>query len=230
MNISEQFQKDGFTFELSTIESDSVTIVSRSGVFGHFTVYYQNTPVISNEKVIYIPESAKAPSGKNYNVIGISRGLFDSLTEVEEIFIPASIKKIAWSFWRCKKLRNIHVDSNNKYFKDVNGVLYSKDLKCLIVYPCDYASSYKVLDGVTKIANMAFKSSITIEEIELPKSLREIGINVFYGCVKLKHVYGIPRELTSFKANRSHRPIKAVFHYKNKEWTMEEIVNEFINS
>lgn len=227
MNNSKPFEQDGFIFEIDSNKSDAVTILNHTGVWGHFSKYFNNVPVIFNENVIYIPESATDPTGKKYTVISIGRGVFDSLTKVEEIYIPASIEMIYWSFWLCHKLKQIHIDPKNKYYKDIDGVLYSKDLKRLIVFPCDYANYYKVLDGVTQIGNMAFKNSHSIEKIEFPKSLKKIGTNVFYDCVKLEHVHGIPDNLRTFELNLSSKPIKAIFNFRNREWTMQEIVYEF---
>lgn len=228
MNEYQQFEKDGFAFEINSDKSDTVTIInSAPGVFGHCVQYYKNNPERTNEKVKCIPESVIDKTGRKYLVTSIDHGVFDLLTDVEEFYIPSSIKNIVWSFWKCHNLKKIHVSRDNQNYEDVDGVLYSKGLKRLVAFPCNYANSYEVIDGVDEIANMAFKSSRSIVEIKFPSSLRKIGTNVFYGCINLENVYGIPDEVKVSKKNSSNKPLKAIFHYKNKEWSLKEIVQEF---
>lgn len=228
MDEYKQFEQDGFVFKINSDESDTVTILNFApGVFGHCVQYYKNNPDLTNERVKCIPESIIDKTGRKYIITSIDRGVFDLLTNLEEIYIPSSIKNIAWSFWKCHSLKKIHVSRDNQNYEDIDGVLYSKGLKRLVAFPCNYANAYEVIDGVVEIANMAFKSSRSVVDIKFPSSLRIIGVNVFYGCVNLENVYGIPDELDVFKNNSSNKPLKATFHYKNKEWSLEDIVNEF---
>ena len=58
----------------------------------------------------------------------------------------------------------------------VDGVLFSKDQKTLILYPAAKpGSSYTVPKGVTVIGDNAFDSNRNLTEIELPEGLEEIG-------------------------------------------------------
>ena len=73
-------------------------------------------------------------------------------------------------------------DTNEKYaVKD--GVLFSKDMKTLIAYPCrddSENSVYTVPNGVEVIAPHAFDTAWSLTEIVLPDTVKEIGEYAFY--------------------------------------------------
>lgn len=81
-------------------------------------------------------------------------------------------------------------DENDKYaVKD--GVLFSKDMKSLIAYPCrddSENSVYTVPDGVEVIAPHAFDTAWSLTEIILPGTVEDIGEYAFYqsGLKKIK--------------------------------------------
>ena len=79
----------------------------------------------------------------------------------------------------CDKLENIFVDQANPAFKDVDGVLFTKDCKKLIRYPnAKKAAHYDIPAGVEVIASEAFRQSHTgssvLETVSFPASLKEI--------------------------------------------------------
>jgi len=55
---------------------------------------------------------------------------------LKSIIIPKNVKLIDdYAFTGCDLLKNITVDENNLYYKDVDGVLYTKDGKTRVHYP-----------------------------------------------------------------------------------------------
>lgn len=75
-------------------------------------------------------------------------------------------------------LECINVDSRNKYFKSVDGVLYTKNMKALVKYPpakCDENNRYIIPDGVTEIKSYTFYSCDNLEKISIPESVVEIS-------------------------------------------------------
>ena len=55
----------------------------------------------------------------------------------------------------------------------------------------DYGKSLSkiyILDGMTEIAARAFKGELTLEEIDIPNSVKSIGDNAFYNCDVLTNV------------------------------------------
>lgn len=58
--------------------------------------------------------------------------------KITKIYIGPSIKQIEGkSFYYCRNLQEFDVDEENPYFCDIDGVLYTKDLKQVICYPID---------------------------------------------------------------------------------------------
>ena len=79
----------------------------------------------------------------------------------------------------CDALKEIIVDPANPNFKDVDGILYSKDGKKLIRYPNARPDThFDIPEGVEIIASQAFMQSYTgnspLETVTFPSSLKEI--------------------------------------------------------
>lgn len=118
------------------------------------------------------------------------------LPKVRTLMIPASVTHIDTMRgdysegpygYRNNPFSEIIVDKKNKNFASVDGVLFSKDKKNLICYPCGKeGSEYHVPEGVESIKEEAFLNVEHLERIYLPKSLKVIEKGAFKACVKLK--------------------------------------------
>ena len=97
---------------------------------------------------------------------------------ITSISIPATVNYIHENenpFVGLRDLNAITVDANNDYFKDIDGVLFSKDGTMLLAYPAGRtATSYAVPEGVTTICMNAFKNS-KLTSISLPASVAILG-------------------------------------------------------
>ena len=107
---------------------------------------------------------------------------------VEKITIGAGVKEIGESvFEDCNSLLNFEVSDANQYYKSVNGVLYTKDGKTLIAYPGGRSvKSFRIPDGVTRIAKSSLYSCDALNELYIPKSVTEIESFISFG---IKYVY-----------------------------------------
>lgn len=109
-------------------------------------------------------------------------------TGVEEFNIPENVESIATTFISSSNLSRINVDSNNKYFTSVDGILFDKDSTRLIKYPENRdGSSYEVPNTVNTIDANAFGSCKNLQAIVIADSVEEIGDSAFYGS-KLKTI------------------------------------------
>lgn len=73
------------------------------------------------------------------------------------IKLPSTVKTLENAFSGCSALKEIVISSANPLYKDVNGVVLSKDGTVLYVYPAAKTeTSYTTPDGVKKIASGAF--------------------------------------------------------------------------
>ena len=106
--------------------------------------------------------------------------------------IPASVKKMGeWHadvFICCENLVSIEVDSNNKKYQSVDGILYSKDLRNLYFCPDAKEGSVKVLDSVTTIHDQAFSRCRNLTEVSLPVGIKKISYYCFDNCKTLSHI------------------------------------------
>ena len=118
----------------------------------------------------------------------LEHNCFDFLNVVKGIEIPACVEEIQWSFYECKELRFIKVNADNKNYKDIDGVLYSRDGKTLIAYPNAHGDEYAIPSGVKEIAHFAFKDCSYLKKLIIPDSVKKIGANAFYGCTALESV------------------------------------------
>ena len=73
---------------------------------------------------------------KTADVVAVDSYTFVADEYVQYIHIGPSVEYIAdEAFVYCKQLRAVYVDENNPNYTDIDGVLYTKDLKTIILYP-----------------------------------------------------------------------------------------------
>ena len=177
-----------------------VSVKNAVGLFGNYVHYGRDKVILQDQKVITIPSKTYVPGLKECIVVEISKGVFESLHEVEKIILPLTIRKIEWSFWHCRKLKSIDVDNKNKYYSSIDGVLYSKDHKVLYAYPNMHGCIYEVPDGVEIIERCAFKDCANIEMLILPATIKQIKLNAFYRATSLKRIVcGCKQENLTFE-------------------------------
>lgn len=141
------------------------------------------------------------------SLVHIPRGSLQ-LPSVKEIHIPCKVKKIeneslpaCWSRYYkwdldisdIAELEAVHVDPDNEYYADQDGVLFSKDLKTLLLFPVNKKESrYAIPEGTETIGAKAFVGNRNITELILPESLCSIevsdGIGAMAGMQKLRKV------------------------------------------
>ena len=90
------------------------------------------------------------------------------------------------TFIGCDKLLNFTTASTNKKYAAVDGVLYSRDLSELVLFPRGRSGTYTLLNKVTKIKEDAFSSS-KIESFVCPidGKLTRLEVCAFEWCDSL---------------------------------------------
>ena len=145
------------------------------------------------------------------SVTSIGEYAFRDCSGLTKVKIPKSVTSIGdYSFYGCNNLENIIVDENNAYYKSIDGNLYTKDGKTLILYAtgksesefelpngvtridacaflgCRNLVSVKISDGVTSIGDEAFCECKNLVYIEIPESIKTIGEYAFWASDKLR--------------------------------------------
>ena len=133
----------------------------------------------------------------------------DALAEVELGKDVITVEAGAFSY--AIGLKQIRVDEDNRAYKAVDGVLFTKDGTVLVLYPCAVENdSYIIPEGVTTIGQNAmmfasaesvqFPSTLTTLEygacmympkltaVELPEGVTDIGPWAFIACEALEEV------------------------------------------
>lgn len=153
--------------------------------------------------VVGVPDNATMPEivipdeYEGRKVTGIADFAAVNLENVTKITIGKNVSEISsWALENNKKLTAIEVDEANEFFCDVDGVLFSKDMKTLLFYPMargveDIVSSdgttvkginYQVPDGVEVISTKAFYKCSDMREISLPSTVKTIEEKAFFRC------------------------------------------------
>ena len=144
-----------------------------------------------------------------FRVMEIEQNAFYGCSEVTSIDIPFSVICISDQFNGCSGLKKFTVNENNQSYKDVDGILFSKDDKMLIKYPAkketaeyvisedaaiictgafmdnEYLRKITIGNFVTAVSDYAFKNCSALEEVELGGNVRIIGNESFKNCPKL---------------------------------------------
>ncbi|HCW52785.1 MAG TPA: hypothetical protein DG753_03395 [Clostridium sp.] len=115
-----------------------------------------------------------------HSAIGYSKYL-------ETIKIPSSVKTIYFNgIGHCEKLKNISVNEGNEHYKDLNGILYSKDESTLVKMPSMRSGeNYTVPNHVRKINEAAFIGCRSMKTINIHDKVEKIGMGAFGDCYKL---------------------------------------------
>ncbi len=167
-------------------------------------------------------------SGTDKNVVipngvtSIGYGAFACCSSLTSVTIPRSVKSISSSFFSCFSLERIEVDPQNRWFKSIDGNLYSKDGKTFIKYAtgkkedkfvipngvisihfdafsqCKSLTIITIPDGVTSIYNGAFCECSSLTSVTLPDSVTSIGKHAFSGCSSLTSIV-IPNSVFSIE-------------------------------
>lgn len=85
-------------------------------------------------------------------------------------------------------LTKITVSSENKFYKSIDGILYTKDGKTLIFCPAAKDGKLRIPEGTEYIGAYAFFRNCGITNLYFPDSLRYIGNQAFFGMKNLKSI------------------------------------------
>lgn len=130
-----------------------------------------------------------------------------NLENIETVYIGKNVKEIGtWAFENNQKLKEFKVDPENEYFCDVDGVLFTKDMKTLLFYPLSkgletvtetdengetkelQVMEYTVPDGVETIRTKAFYRCQGLTSLKLPQSVVNIEEKAFFRCSALGEI------------------------------------------
>ena len=121
---------------------------------------------------------------------------------LETIHLPKSVYAVGpVVFSHTDKLQSFSVDEDNQRYCAVDGVLYDKDKKTIVAYPCGREDEqYTILEGVEEVYYSAFESNAYLKEVTLPASLNIVGPYAFSMCQELRYI-DIPNNVTMIEVS-----------------------------
>lgn len=153
-------------------------------------------------------------------VTSIGDFAFWNCSGLTSITLPDSIENIGEAaFSNSDRLESIHVSENNKFFKSVDGVLFSKDGTALLVFPmAKTCTSYIIPDGVTTVRGYAFFSCKNLNAVIIPTTVKSVETRAFDCCVNLTDIYYTGteeewKEIVIANEGEDEEPPAPVIHY-----------------
>lgn len=182
-----------------TVENGKVTIAKYAGAGGAVVIpsTINGLPVVrvndnafqdcTNLTSIAIPAS----------VTSVGSWAFANCVKLTTVTIPKSVTALhGTSFIMCGKLSSIKVDAENpSYISGEDGVVFTKERNCLVIYPCGRIGGYTVTNRITSIADGAFEQCTNLTSITLPNSLTWMGHYSFANCTSLTN-FTVPDSVT----------------------------------
>lgn len=134
----------------------------------------QNYGLIDSLTTITIPDS----------VTTIERRAFSNRVGLKNLKIPASVANIGeYAFVGCENIENIDIDENNKNYKSIDGMMYSKDGITLIKGV--NKENVVIAEGTKIVEDGAFDGYKALANITIPNSVTSIGDSAFCKCTSL---------------------------------------------
>lgn len=126
-----------------------------------------------------------------YEVRAIGEKAFQNRISLSSVTIPSTVRDIhTEAFKGARMLSTINVDSTNPYFKSVDGVLYSKDMKVLRLCPPKNKphAKFTIPESVEVIGDYSFYGHKDggVSDVSFNEGLKEIGVRAFYENFLLK--------------------------------------------
>ena len=115
-----------------------------------------------------------------------------------EVNIPSNVQYIGeYSLVGLKNLKEFIVDENNKYYKAIDGALYTKDGKKIIAYPAGKTGDIVLPSSIETIGFGAFENS-SLSSVVFPNesNILNIGYRAFFNADNLVEIT-IPSSVVS---------------------------------
>lgn len=182
------------------------------------------TKYIGSSSNIVIPDSI---NGKI--VTKVSSSTFQKNSNIKSIFISRNITILGepnqeWLvFGSLSGLEAISVDTENKFYSSVDGVLFNKDNTKLIFYPMlKKQDIYTVPSTVNELSKYAFSNLPFLKQLKFSSKLKKVNNRAIYAC-QLEEaeypVYDKPNEVMYlFEFCQS---LNKVYIDKNVSWINE---------
>jgi len=110
--------------------------------------------------------------------------------QLEELTLGAHSPALEpYYFENLLMLRRFNVNPDNSLYSEIDGVLYDKEQKEIVCYPCyREGDTYTIKEGVTLIGANCFNSCYYLKDMVIPEGVTEIEFGAFFRCVHLESI------------------------------------------
>ncbi len=137
----------------------------------------------SGLKTLAVPDGVK----------NVMDGAFENCVGLTDVSLGSGVRSFGvMAIPNCPFIREVKVSPENSYYRDIDGVLFSKDAARLIYFPRgSRTTDYTVPQGVSVIGEYAFSNCNGLLSLTLPDSVLTIESHAFDLCPELKRfVFG----------------------------------------
>ena len=139
---------------------------------------------------------------------------FYDCDSLESINIPSSVTSIITKFINCPNLTEINVSVDNSNYSSIDGILYSKNQKCLVRCP-EGKEKVSIPDSVTSIGFSAFSGCLNLTGFDhFSDNIEHIDAFAFYDCPNMMDIT-IPESVTNIGSG--------AFGYMSNDESYEDI-------
>lgn len=118
---------------------------------------------------------------------------------ITSLALPETLTGVYMSLEGCTLLTHINVSPRHKAFSSLDGVLFDKEQRTLLLFPPGRGGDYHVPDGVEVIADGAFRDCAELHNIALPTTLTRVEQDAFAGCRLHKASFHGPADSLNIK-------------------------------
>ncbi|MBE6784381.1 MAG: hypothetical protein E7536_10280 [Ruminococcaceae bacterium] len=241
--------KDAFTYEKLDNGNYQLTKFSNTGFIEEIDIDYVTS--VEYDKENKDPETNfTLVKNEKEKVTEIKQFAVNEDNVLKVVNIGPDVEKIdGKAFYSCWALERIEVDENNKYYCDIDGVLYNKDKTEIIMYPCNHDEYLRQKYGYEA---EIFREEVTeeyrkqIQTYVVPSTVKTIG-EMCFNYANLRDIY-LPEGLETIETLaifKLHEPqaedwnvasLENIYSYKPKgvvadsTFTSQEALGEVYNS
>ena len=149
----------------------------------------------------------KADIGKNLDEI-LSYP-FENCNMLNEVKIYTENADIIGPYFKgCSDLKGFMVNKDNNKYKEMDGVLYSKDGKKIYAYPYGKEGDFIIPESVEEIVDSSFSNN-QLTKIEIPSTVKRVGNYAFAQCNNIASAY-INAEIINMRAFNNNSNLKEI--------------------
>lgn len=213
--------KDAFNYERLANGNYQLTKFSNTGYIEEIDIDYAIT--VNYDKNNKDPETNFTLVKDERKVTEIKAFAINEDNVLKVINIGPDVEKIdGKAFYSCWALERIEVDENNKYYCDIDGVLYNKDKTKIIMYPCNHDEYLRQKYGYKE---ELLRDDVTdeyrqkIQTYVIPSTVKTIG-ELCFNYANLRDIYlpeGLER-IETLAVFKLHEP-------QEKDWNVASLEN-----